>query len=245
MQRSLFQSPGASHQEPRRGIGGAEVAALFGLHHGLDAMELWRRKTGRPLPERTSAAMRRGVALEPVVKELFRQSTGQALLGGQRQRHPRWGQGVVMLAATDGTLQGGGIFEAKTTRQTTSRARDFLQGTLPVEYALQVQHYATVLGEDGQIACLIGPPEPRDWPGQPWQLVTIAWRRLPELGQLLEEAVQRWYQRHIVQDHPPDQPHPWAPRVLELLRQPWTEPPRVYHGASLTLTEPTEQLKLW
>jgi hypothetical protein len=168
-----------------------------------------------------------------------------ALLPGQRARHRRWAQGVVMLAATDGTSQDGGIFEAKTTRPATSRARDFRQGRVPVEYALQVQHYAAVLDiQGGHLACLIGPPDPQPWLGQPWELVTLAWRRLPELGHLLEEAVQQWHQEHIVQDRPPTAPHPLRERVLACLEQPWTEPARHFHGERLEQPRASRQLSL-
>lgn len=254
MQRSLFESnaPTQRGDEPAsehggKGIGGSELAAIFGLHPHMTPHELWRVKTGRPISRPQNAAMRRGVRLEPLVRHLYERHTGERLRKGWRGRHPEWSGGVVMRAMTDGLLSDGGIFEAKTTHQGSQRARAFLSGRVPTWYALQLQHYAAVCQADGVIACLCGPDHPSPWTGEPWKMAIIRWRRLPELSKLLEDAVRQWATAHLVADEPPGGAHPAAADVQRLLSSAaWCEAARVVEGERLPeAPRKTRQLTLF
>ncbi len=247
-QVDLFGAPQPSSTKTvsTKGIGGSEVAAVFGLHPLISPRELWMRKTGQGLPQRQNAAMRRGVALEPVVRRLYEEHTGLTLRAGQRLRHQEWGQGVAMIAATDGTLPDGGVFEAKTTRKGSHRDVMFEAGDVPVEYALQLQHYAEVTGQDGVIAALTGPLHPDPWRGSPWHLNVIAWVRIPELGLLLRQEVKIWVTRHILEGEPPDEVHPQAKAVLELLQTAkWRGEHQRTCGDKLVIQKPKAQLGLF
>jgi predicted phage-related endonuclease len=246
-QQSLFgaqEAPAAPALE--RGIGGGELAAMLGLDPRLRAEALWRRKTGRPLSDEPSAAMRRGVALEPTVKALYTQCTGEAVAPGRRALHPRWAEGVAMVAATDGWLPWGGILETKTSRAGTDRAEALRAGVIPVEYALQVQLYAAVHQADGALAALLGPAQHEDWLRRPWELIVIRWRRLPALCARLEELVARWCADHLQADQPPPDAHPEAAQIAALLAQErWCEPPRAFAGDRLELPRAARQMTLF
>ncbi len=203
----------------RKGIGGSEIAALFGLSPWLSPRELWRLKAGLPIRLPVTPAQHRGVALEPLVCQVFEDRAGLLLTPGQRARHPRWAEGVCMTAATDRTLPDGGIFEAKTTHLGGKLHSAFMAGDIPTAYALQLQHYAASLALDrGVIACLAGPDDAMSWTPEQCDFVAIAWRALPELGALLEDAVRDFYLRFVFPRVQPDYPrHPRADDVLDLL----------------------------
>ncbi len=238
MQNDLFAaSKDANKDSPStitKGLGGSELAALLGLNPGMSALELWRVKTNRPVTRQRSEAMRRGVVLEPVVKKLFEQHTQTTLKTGQRLRHPRWQEGVVMKALTDGTLPDGRIFEAKTTHEQSPRHQQFMAGHIPLSYALQLQHYAAVCGADGVIACLSGPNKPLPWHAHPWILTIIEWHRIPALCAMLEDIVGQWFKSYVQADRPPPAQDPMAERVCGLLDgEQWTQPSRHISGQEL------------
>lgn len=210
-----------------RGIGGSEIAAVFGLSPWMSPLELWRLKTDRPLAHTPNLAQQRGARLEGLVCQAFEQLAALTLDPGQRGRHPLWSQGVRMNAATDRTLPNGGIFEAKTTHLGSERHRVFATGGVPTIYALQLQHYAATLRvEHGVIACLAGPAEAMDWEIAQCILYAVAFRRSIAIGELLEEAVRSFYQHHVFPDvPPPDGPHPLTALLLSrLASETWLGP---------------------
>lgn len=76
--------------ERATGIGGSEVAAVFGEHPFITARELWERKTGKRGPETQTAIMERGRVLEPVAADLYAQKTGRRLRRMPMRRHPEY-----------------------------------------------------------------------------------------------------------------------------------------------------------
>ena len=245
MQHELFPDD-VDEKVAQKGIGGSELAAIFGLHPRLSARTLWRLKTGRRVAVQRSEAMERGVRLEPVVRHLYEVHSGERLRSGWRGKHPRWSEGVAMIAATDGTLLDGGIFEAKTTHFDTSRYVDFSAGRVPVEVALQLQHYAAVCQTGGVIACLTGPGHALPWRGERWELAVIRWRRLPALCALIEASVAEWVARHVLADKRPEGVHPAADEVLRRLSEAaWTDPPEHSSGDALEAPTAVSQMDLF
>jgi len=210
-----------------KGIGGSEVAAVFGLSPWLSPLDLWKIKTDKPTTHLTSRAQRRGTRLEGLVRTTFERHAGLRLAPGQRGRHPRWSQGVRMTDATDATLPNGGLFEAKTTHIGSSRHQTFMAGHVPISYALQLQHYATTLRVDhGVIACLAGPEALMDWDVEQCAFTAIGFTRSAAIGALLEAAVLEFFADHIFPDLPPTwDRHPHADLLLHLLaHEPWLGP---------------------
>src|SRR5690606_20315779 len=74
-------------EERKTGIGGSEVAAIFGEHPFLTARELWERKTGRAVEQPETPAMRRGRLLEDVAAQLYSEETGRQLRRQPLRRH--------------------------------------------------------------------------------------------------------------------------------------------------------------
>lgn len=66
--------------ERQRGIGGSDIDDVFSLPPYGCARKLWNEKTGVPADfEVSNDAILRGVALEPLIVEMFRQKTGYVI----------------------------------------------------------------------------------------------------------------------------------------------------------------------
>ena len=74
--------------ERRTGIGGSEVAALFGEHPFVSRLDLYRRKVGEFDEEPQNLQMLRGQMLEPIAAERYEQETGRQTRRQPLRRHP-------------------------------------------------------------------------------------------------------------------------------------------------------------
>lgn len=147
------------HALRRAGIGGSDAGAIVGVNKYKTAYNVWVDKvTDAPPPDDAEEPeyITWGKLLEEPVRDEFSRRTGIEVIPFPRMvrntDHP-W-----MLANVDG-LTGAptkieGVYEGKTSRF------DWLdEGTVevPLEYAVQGQHYLSVLGLDVvHYACLVG-----------------------------------------------------------------------------------------
>lgn len=218
----MYLEPGsiAWHRERQRGIGGSDLSALFGLSRFETPLGLWELKTNRRLYNPGGAAARRGTRLEPYVCRRFSEETGTELVAApQFVRHPRWEEGVRLLANPDRVLSGelaGQIFEAKTTNEGGSIHRLYEEGRVPVQHMLQLQHYAVCLGvSGGVISCLVCPSGIVTDPDTQCQAFHLRWRRSETVCQLIETCSTRWWSTYVEADQAPDYlRHPKASELL-------------------------------
>lgn len=136
-------------------IGGSMVANILGYGRSTP-LRAWAELTEKIEPEDISNLpfIRRGVRLEPVVKELYQDETGRVVLpspGMIAHASMPW------LAGTpDGVLDLEGSlipWEAKTFG--FFKKADWAQGSVPVNYQIQVQLYMILMGaERGVIAAM-------------------------------------------------------------------------------------------
>lgn len=136
------------------GVGGSDMSSIIGVNKYATILDVWLTKTGRKHDEQLdSFAIRKGNALEPVLRRWFQDShpelelhdgTGYSL---QSTDHP------CMLASLDGYLydqetDSYGVLECKTANR--FRASDWEDGDgnpqIPVYYLVQVTHYLAVTG---------------------------------------------------------------------------------------------------
>ena len=67
--------------ERRKGIGGSDVAAIFGLDPYRSVEDLWLEKTGQVIPiDEPSGDKERGIRLEPVAAELYAEKYSRKLM---------------------------------------------------------------------------------------------------------------------------------------------------------------------
>ena len=182
----------------RLGIGGSDVAALFGVHPWLSPYTLYLDKLGL-LPEREDRAILNvGHELEPLTRRMYTEDTGRIVDAAQeRFRHPKH---EFMLATIDGTLApcdghtGPGVFEGKTTNPYS--ANDWIDGP-PLYYLLQLTHYMVVTGRTwGSIAVLVlGEKDPLKWADVDLDA---------EFAEMMVEAERLFWTKHVLAQVPPD-----------------------------------------
>lgn len=142
----------------RTGIGGSDASVVMGKNPWRSILQLWEDKTGKaPVKDESNEYTYWGNVMESIIRKEFMNRTGLKV----RQKHfmmfhPEF---TFMFADVDGivTDERGEkcIFEAKTVSQ--YREDEWKDGSIPVEYMLQVQHYLAVCGmQKAYIAALIG-----------------------------------------------------------------------------------------
>lgn len=134
----------------RQGIGGSDAAAVLGASPYKTPHDVYLEKIGQRPPVEANAGMKRGIYLEPVAADLYSEITGRQLRR-QPQRthrdHP-WMMGNVdrQILAGEGGVAETGILEIKCPMVHTF-AKIKREG-LPLNYAIQMQHYLAVYGYD-------------------------------------------------------------------------------------------------
>lgn len=162
--RTLAKTGRLSHDDwleirRTRGIGGSDAAAVAGVSRYRSPLSVWLEKTGQLIPDEPGEAAHWGNVLEDVVAAEFAARTGlkprrrRAVL--QSAQHPFMLANVDRLVSENGSM---GILEAKTCGYW--RRTEWLDGHVPDEYAIQLQHYLAVTGYTfGYVAVLIGGQE--------------------------------------------------------------------------------------
>lgn len=191
----------AWHERRRLGIGGSDVAALFGCSPYHSAYSLWLEKTGQA-PEDDGEEpiwLKTGRALEPLTRQLYTQLTGREVtsvheyviddefpymrceLDGRQPGHP--------------VYEGEGVFEGKTTQA-------FLRGewegdTTPLWYQCQVQHAMMITGcKWATIGCLVmGSSEPLIYRDQ---------ARNDTFIRVMRGRIQHFWTHNVVGMQPPE-----------------------------------------
>ena len=180
----------------RRGIGGADVAAIVGLHPWKSAVEVWAEKVGLAAALETSQPAEWGRRLEDVIARHFAEAHGcrvrrvNAVL-----QHPVHS---VLLANIDRLVHGvngakEAVLEIKTSSARLAELCD--DDRVPDWVVCQVQHYLNVTGlEKAYVAALIG--------GN--RYVEREIQRDEELIEQLEQMTLAWWERHVAGGVPPE-----------------------------------------
>lgn len=82
----------------KTGIGGSEIAAIFGEHPFITAQELWERKTGRTGETEVTLPMIKGRYMEDPAAAYYSELTGRKLRRQPARRHPDY---PFLLASVD------------------------------------------------------------------------------------------------------------------------------------------------
>ena len=145
----------------RRGIGGSDVAAVFGLSPYLTARDLYYDKIGVATPiddEGNWVQLEVGKLLEELVAKIFSLKIGRPVYKIQEMfYHPQY---PFMLADVDFFVDmpnnQTAILETKTTHYNNrSQWWDGESGIVPKHYELQVRHYMSVLNLNLAFTCCL------------------------------------------------------------------------------------------
>lgn len=147
------------HAVRKSGIGGSDIAAICGLNQWASPLEIWRKKTGRPVPRRLDEvldeAAEMGHELEPVTARRFTKKTGLPIFenpGTLRLPDVPWA-----LVNLDRTTEEDGLPGVVELKSRSSYALpDWLEET-PVDVQVQTQWQMLLTGWSfGYAAALIG-----------------------------------------------------------------------------------------
>lgn len=202
------------HARRRQGLGGSDVAKLFGLSKYGTAPMLWMEKTGRYFPRSKTpqAVLDRGHLLEDPLIARFRQYTKFDVKPGAHFRHADFERNR-MQANLDSLITGKGgqpfrggqhgLLECKTASENSEAASFFKRGRMPWSYMLQVEHYmATGCLEFGYLAAVIGPNDSRRWTPYVmdacYKRVVIEFRPNPLVRKIIEEVAEEFWHEHVV-----------------------------------------------
>lgn len=147
------------HAARKTGLGGSDIPAICGLNPYTSPLEIWMKKTGRPVPRRDNPvldeAAEMGHELEPVVARRFTKNTGlPALQNPGTLRRPDLPHAIVNLDRYTVENDQFGIVELKT--RSSYALNDWLDD-VPVDTQVQAQWQLAVTGWTfGYAACLIG-----------------------------------------------------------------------------------------
>lgn len=130
-------------QERKKGVGGSDASALVGQNRYKDVLDVYEDKTGQAEPIESNYKMRRGLAMEPGMREEFTRVTG---LETQRRGLLRSKSRPHMQVSVDSMTSDGGILEIKTTGFYNARDWSEEEGRVPPEAYWQVQHAMSVTG---------------------------------------------------------------------------------------------------
>ncbi len=121
----------------KSGLGGSDAAAAANLSRWNTRLELWRDKTDPDAFTEETADMRRGSLMEPVVRQLYCDTTGRTVFEPQETlRHPEY---PFLLANLDGIAGRRRVLECKTARSRLGWGEPG-SAEIPIEYLCQVQH---------------------------------------------------------------------------------------------------------
>lgn len=134
-------------RERRKGIGGSDVAAIFGLDPYKTAEDAWLEKTGQVIPiDEPSGDKERGVRLEPVAAELYSERSGIRLsrVGNVlvHSEYPWMRANIDLLATPDADEN----FIVEIKCPSLGMYSKIKREGLPYNWTLQGQHYLAVTG---------------------------------------------------------------------------------------------------
>ena len=127
-------------------IGASEIAAVLGVSEYQTPVDIWQLKTGRAKPFGGNQATKMGLMLEPVIKQLYEEETGQQITQSQVFiRHAN----KPLSSTLDGVTATGRIVEFKTAGPNAKGWSDDEPDGIPDAYYCQVQQQLLVSGNDG------------------------------------------------------------------------------------------------
>lgn len=186
----------------RLGIGGSDIAAIFGISEWASPLDIYLEKLSTEEPYEVEESglgfnpKEWGNNLEPVIIAHFEKVTGFKCETGFQNAflHPKY---PFMRANIDAKLiDRNEVLECKTASQFKGKEWSPLGGdNIPEPYLLQCAYYAEILDLDKvHVAVLIG--------GNDFRL--YHYDRNPALGQIIMDKVIHFWNNHVLKQIPPE-----------------------------------------
>lgn len=198
---ATFNTPSDWLAERQKSIGASEIAAVLGVSEYQTPIDIWQLKTGRAKPFGGNQATKMGLLLEPIVKQLYEEETGQQITQSQVFiRHAD----KPLSATLDGVTATDRIVEFKTAGPNAKGWDDDEIEGIPDPYYCQVQHQLLVAGNTGPVDLALLKC------GVDFRIFTVA-RSESLQDKILEYSDRFWW--CVTHDTPPD----WGRQNAETL----------------------------
>lgn len=194
----------------RTGIGGSDVGAICGLDPFRTALDVYLEKIGK-VETVVTPVMDSGNRLEPIIKDLFVETSGRKLKRARFRRHKehKWmiGHPDALVAGLDPNwkpgkpgdpMKGPGVFEAKA-MGTWSFKKVVDKGLFP-SHQLQGQHYTKLCDLPFVTFGMLDRAR--------WQFVDVTVEANPSIQQQVIDTCAAFWYNHIVPKVPPKEEAP-------------------------------------
>lgn len=221
----------------RTGIGGSEIAAIFGEHPFITARELWEKKTGRATETEVTVPMLKGRYLEEPAAQYYAERTGRRLRRQPIRRHRDY---PFLLASVDRQVLAGPDNPTMALEIKCPGWRTFSEvrrlGLRPY-MILQAQQEALVWGYDHTAFALLEAGN--------FQLIHFDHPADRDTQEMLVNVAGEWWEKYVIRDVPPPEAEIELPKDLpqstgEILQRDdteWAARARAWREAKLILDE--------
>lgn len=192
----------------KKGLGGTDIAALFGVSPWKTPYELYLEKTvGSLQDDKPTEQMNWGNWLEDGIAKGYEHITGQVVQECDTIHHP---EHPIFFANPDRLLKGKkkGLEIKNVSTFLTDEWGDAGTQKIPQHYFLQIAHYMFVTGyEEWDVAALFG--------GNKLQIYTFQHDKA--FDELIQEEGLKFWKEHVVKEMPP--PATFTKRSVEFLKK--------------------------
>ena len=191
-------------EERRKGIGGSDSPAIFGVSPFRNALDVYYDKLGIAPPEPETPAMARGAALEPIAADLYAKQTGYQLeMDNANFVHPHIEFITVNTDRRIVSSAGDGVLEIKCPGlHVFSRCK---REGLPDYYIIQLQHGMGVTGRKWGAFAVFS--------AERWELLHFEVKRDDALIDMIFDADIKFWKEHIEKQIPPTVSHETMPEI--------------------------------
>lgn len=220
-------------KERRLGIGGSDIAAIFGISEYNTALDIFLEKisTEEPEEETPNQYIEWGNRHEPTIVTKFEEVMEvKCQTGMDTYIHPEF---PYMRANIDARIDANTILECKTASHFSGKNWSPLGGdNIPEPYLLQCAYYAEIVGVSRvYIAVLIG--------GNDFRI--YHYDRNPALGQIIVNKVQHFWENHVLPQIPPEPTD--LKDAIKLWRETESDDIKIAEDKTIELINELNQLK--
>jgi len=201
--------------ERKSGIGGSDAAAVLGLNPFMSPLELFEDKRAEVvIDEQPTGPMLRGIYLEPVAAELYKEKTGRNIRKQPLRRHR---EHEFMIANVDRQIMRGGdrsefYVDETGTLEIKCPGLSVMSKVkahgLPDYMIVQLMHYLGVLGYEWGSFCLFN--------AERWDIIHFDLEADQEFIGSLVEAEEEFWMKYVLTGTPPPENGAAVPDVPEV-----------------------------
>jgi putative phage-type endonuclease len=189
-------------------IGGSDAAAVLGIDQFRSPLDIYLVKIGEKQPDPPTAAMKRGIVLEPIARKLYAELTGRKVRRLAQRVHPSYDfMGCMVDGEIVGDERGRGVLEIKSPG-VWNFAKVKREG-LPLSWISQMAHNLEVTGFSWGSYAIFN--------ADLWEMVHFDLVRDEELARALVMAEHAFWYNNVLARVPPTAKPDLSPELVAQL----------------------------